>query len=125
LTSSACGRCANIAFEFIFGIVIPGSVAQAVCFIPWLVIDVGIVYSVIKFGPDVWKASPLVAKNLGWIMATVTLSCMIVFWTVIETMGKDDAAFYLAYGDELTISTLSIAHLLKRGNTGGHSLGIW
>jgi hypothetical protein len=52
-------------------------------------------------------------------------SCGVMFWTVVATMGKDDAAFYLAYGDELAISTLSIAHLLKRGNTEGHSLGIW
>ena len=118
-------RCANIAFEFIFGVVIPSSVAQVVCFVPWLVIDVGIVYSVVTFGPNVWKASPLVANNLGVIMAAGILSCMVMFWTVIETMGKDDAAFYLAYGDELVISTLSIAHLLKRGNTDGHSLGIW
>ncbi len=65
------------------------------------------------------------AKNLRWIMATGILACMVMFWTIIETMGKDDAAFYLAYGDELVISTLSIAHLLKRGHTDGHSLGIW
>ncbi|KAH8159618.1 hypothetical protein CIB48_g8626 [Xylaria polymorpha] len=82
--------CANFAFDFLFGVVIRSSIAQVVCFVPWLIIDVGIVYSVVKFGPKVWKDSPLVARNFGWIIFTGILSSILMFWTIIQTTGNDN-----------------------------------
>jgi hypothetical protein len=118
-------RWANISWEFLFGVVYPNSVAHVVVFVPWLLIDVGIVYATCKFGPDQLKNSPLVAKNLSWIMAIGIPFTMIMFWTLIKTVGTDEASFYIAFSDQLLVSSLSVAHLLKRGNTSGHSLAIW
>lgn len=103
----------------------PTSPGQVVIFVPWLIIDLGIIYTTIKFAPKVWRDSPLVASNMGTIIATGLAGALVLVWTVIATVGREDASFYLAFGDQLLISALSIAHLLKRGDTSGHSLGIW
>ncbi|KAF6218895.1 hypothetical protein HO133_005438 [Letharia lupina] len=116
---------ANIAWEFLFGVVAPTSAAQTIAFVPWLLIDVAIVYTTWRFGPDQWKRSPLVANNMGWIVTSGTILMTGLFWTFIKTVGVEAASFYIGYGDQLLISITSVAQLMSRNNTSGHSLGIW
>ena len=104
---------------------VPTSAAQTVAFVPWLVIDIGIVYTTWQFGRDQWKHAPLVANNMGWILTSGTVSMIVLFWTFIQTVGLDAASFYIGYGDQLLISLTSVAQLMSRDNTSGHSLGIW
>lgn len=103
----------------------PSSAAQTIAFVPWLLIDVAIVYTTWRFGPDQWKRSPLVANNMGWIVASGTILMTGLFWTFIKTVGVEAASFYIGYGDQLLISITSVAQLMSRNNTSGHSLGIW
>lgn len=103
----------------------PTSVAQVVCFVPWLVIDIFIVHSTWKYGARQFKQSPVVANNMGLVLvfgiALVTAS----FYFFIKTVGLDAASFYLGYSQQLLISVASVAQLLRRNNTLGHSWGIW
>jgi len=115
----------NIVWEFLFAVVVPNSVAQVVAFTPWLMIDVVIIYTTQKFGPEQWESSPLVAQNLGWIMALGIFLTLILFWGIVKTIGSADASFYIAYIVQLAISSYSVAQLVSRGNTSGHSWGIW
>lgn len=118
-------RCGNIAWEFLFGVVIPTSVAQVVCFVPWLFIDVFIIYTTWKYGGGQWKQSPIVANNLGLLLTVGVVATTGAFWCFIKTVGIDAASFYLGYSDQFLISVTSVAQLLRRGNTLGHSWGIW
>ncbi|KAK2029115.1 hypothetical protein LX32DRAFT_719218 [Colletotrichum zoysiae] len=117
--------CANIAWEFLFGVVMPTSAAQVVAFVPWLIIDIGIIYTTWKYGPQEWKHSPIVARNLGWILSLGVVTMIGAFWAFINTVGIDPASFYLGYSDQLLISCTSLAQLLRRDSTAGHSWGIW
>lgn len=118
-------RWANFAWEILFALVVPTSVAQVVAFGPWLVIDIFIIYTTLKFGPALWQHSPLVAKNLGLLMASGIFFTLALFWSIIKTIGVDDSSFFIAYGVQLLISSFSVAHLVKRSSTSGHSWGIW
>ena len=118
-------RWANVAWEFLFGVVTPVSVGQTVAFVPWLIIDVGIVYTTWLFGPDQWEQAPLIGNNMGWILFAGIVVTTILCLTFIKTFGVNAASFYIAYGGQLLISISSVAQLLSRDNTSGHSLGIW
>lgn len=76
----------------------PTSAAQTVAFVPWLIIDVGIVYTTWRFGPDQWKQAPLVANNMGWIVMFGSIFMTILFWTFIKTFGVDAASFISVMG---------------------------
>lgn len=112
-------------WEFLFGLIVPTSVAQIVAFTPWLFIDIGIVYTTYQFGPEQWAHAPLVAQNLGWILTLGVLFTMALFWAIIKTIGVDNSSFYIAYVVQLVISSYSVAQLISRGNTSGHSWSIW
>lgn len=103
----------------------PTSAAQVVAFVPWLAIDVGIIYTTWKFGPEEWKNSPLVARNLRWILLLGIAITTGAFWAFIKTVGIDPASFYLGYSDQFLISCTSLVQILRRGSTAGHSWGIW
>ncbi|KAI7779187.1 Terpene cyclase atmB [Diaporthe eres] len=115
----------NIAWEFLFGVAMPTSVAQVVCFVPWLVIDVFIVHTTWKYGARQFKQSPVVANNLGLVLVFGVAFVTASFYFFIKTVGLDAASFYLGYSDQLLISITSLAQLLRRNNTLGHSWGIW
>ncbi|KAH7313938.1 hypothetical protein B0I35DRAFT_436133 [Stachybotrys elegans] len=117
--------CANIAWEFLFGLVVPVSAAQTVAFVPWLIIDIGIVYTTWKYGKHQWKSSPKIANNLGIILTFGIWFMIVCFWCLIKTIGLNASSFYLGYGLQLLIGTSSVAQLLSRNNTSGHSWGIW
>jgi paspaline synthase len=103
----------------------PTSAAQVVAFVPWLIINIGIVYTTWKFGPEEWEHSPLVARNLRWILMLGIAIMIGAFWTFISTVGIDAASFYLGYADQFLVSCTSLAQLLRRGSTAGNSWGIW
>jgi paspaline synthase len=109
-----------------FGAIVPNSAAQVVSFLPWAIIDVFIVHATWKFGREQWAHAPMVARSLAWILGGGIVLMLGMFWTIIQTMGDlDQAGFYLAWTDQLIVSTTSVAQLMSRGNTGGHSWGIW
>ena len=118
-------KLANVAWEFLFGIVARVSVGQTVAFVPGLIIDVGIVYTTWLFGPDQWEQVPLIGNNMGCIVFSNTILMTILFWTFIKTFGVNAASSYIGYGDQLLISISSVAQLFSSDNTSGHSLGIW
>lgn len=105
--------------------VVPNSVAQVVAFVPWLVIDVGIVYTTWQYGPEQFANAPLIAHNMGWILLGGIVFMTSFFWAIIRTIGVDNSSFYIAYVVQILISSFSIAQLLARGNTSGHSWNIW
>lgn len=103
----------------------PTSVAQVVCFVPWLVIDVFIVHTTWKYGGRQFRESPVLANNFGIILVFGVASVTGAFYFFIETVGLAAASFYLGYSQQILLSATSLAQLLRRNNTLGHSWGIW
>lgn len=118
-------RCANVAWEFYFAVVEPLSVVQTVMLIAWLAVDLGMVYTTCLFGPGQWEQAPWISSHLGSIVLAGTLVMIVFTWTCAQTVGAEAASFYLAYASQLWLSIASVAMLLARNNTSGHSFGIW
>ncbi|CZT49202.1 related to 3-ketoacyl-acyl carrier protein reductase [Rhynchosporium secalis] len=118
--------CANIAWEFIYGVIHPNSLGQVISFVPWLIADVPIVYWTLKHGPSKWEQAPLVADNLGLILA-VGIAMMLAMHLAFRRSCKniEDGPFWSAWVCQLLISCGSVMHLMCRNETSGHSWGIW
>lgn len=120
--------CLNIGWEAVYGFVYgPGRFNQLV-FAQWMIIDAVLVYMTIKFGRYEWRRQPLVAKNLGWIVLS---GCIVSLWlhlaiaaTFIPRIGRRVVAF-TAWQLQVMISIGSVAQVLTRGNSAGHSWAIW
>ena len=62
---------------------------------------------------------------MGSIVLAGIFFMTILFWTFALAVGAEAAFFYTAYGNQLLLSVASVAHILSRDNTSGHSMGIW
>ncbi|KAF2239706.1 hypothetical protein EV356DRAFT_108224 [Viridothelium virens] len=118
--------CANIGWELMYSIFYPIGVSEMISFIPWLLIDIGIVHTTIKFGPREWAQAPLVARNLELILGIGSALMVFMHWTFIEICGSHvNAGFWAGFGCQILIGYASIAQLISRNSTRGHSLAIW
>ncbi|KAI1178251.1 hypothetical protein F4777DRAFT_539019 [Nemania sp. FL0916] len=118
--------CFNIGWEFAYGVLYPLSVAETLTFVPWLLIDAGIVYTTIQYGPEQWKHAPVVAQNIKPLLGLGIAFSLVVHWAFIETVGSvDDAGLWSGFGCQFLLGTSSVAQIMARGNTGGHSWKIW
>ena len=120
--------CLNITWEFVYGFIYgPGRVNQIV-FAQFMIVDLILFYAIARSGKYQWKDSPLIAKNLIWI---VLGGCALCMWlqlaiaaTFIPTVGRR-IVFLTAWPMQVCINIGSIAQILSRGHTAGHSWGIW
>lgn len=111
------------------GFFAPGTLEKCV-FFGWMVIDVGLVYTTLKHGPNEWRHAPWVAGNLGKIFAVTTAACAVGLWsfgTMWLSMGRDvtELAFWTAMTAQTSLSTMSVMSLIVRGHSGGSGLTIW
>jgi paspaline synthase len=95
-------------------------------FSPWIIIDLVIIYTTVRFGPEQWKHSPLVANNLAVILGVGTVLSFVMHWALVESFpSSDEAAFWSGFGSQLLLGVASVAQLMSRDNTSGHSWSIW
>ncbi|KAI1845194.1 hypothetical protein JX266_008741 [Neoarthrinium moseri] len=118
--------CANIGWEFVYGVVFPISYAETLTFVPWVLIDCGIIYTTVKFGPEQWKHAPLVANNLVPILACGTALGIAGHVAFIKTCSSVvEAALYSGFTLQVILGAASVAQLMSRNNTSGHTWTIW
>lgn len=120
----------NITWEFVYGFIYGpglGFIHQAV-FGGYMIIDLFLFYAIIKSAPYQWRSHPLVARNLTLIIIAL---CAVSLWlqiaiavTFIPTMGRK-IVFFTAWPMQVVIGVGSIAQVLVRGNTSGHTWSIW
>ncbi|KAM3068910.1 hypothetical protein ACMFMG_004084 [Clarireedia jacksonii] len=104
----------------------PWNLTQFICLVPWVVIDMYLVYTTIKFGPSQWKHAPLVAQNLTSITFFGIVFMIGAHWAFAETCGTNmEASVWSAFVCQMILGWASIAQLLMRNNTLGHSTSIW
>ena len=120
--------CLNITWEAVYGFIYGPGLVNQIVFAQWVVIDIVLFYAIIKSAPYQWSHSPLVARNLTWIIVAGCVFCMwmqlVVASTFIPVIGRQ-VCFFSAWPMQLAISIGSIAQLLSRGHVKGHSMAIW
>lgn len=100
--------------------------AEFVVFFPGFLVDIYLVYATVKFGPKQWHHAPLVAANLGIVMGVGILMTLGAHLAVLDLFTDfTEASFWSAYVCQITLSWYSVAQLVSRANTKGHSMGIW
>ena len=125
-TLTLMGRCANIAWELTYGFVHPLSPIETIAAVPWLVIDLGIAHTILKFGPAEWASSPTAQQHLPAMLiagSTLMYAWLQSFTASCATAGE--AAFSSGFLCQVFLGFVSVAQLLSRDSTRGHSMSIW
>lgn len=117
---------ANIAWEIIYGIFYPPGLAETIAFLPWVFIDLVLIYVTLKFGPREWAHAPLVARNLAIIIGISSATMFAAQWTFVQLFDDPGVAcFWAGYACQVIVSWSALSQLLSRGSTRGHSMRIW
>lgn len=115
-----------MGWELVYGVFYPLSYAETLTFVPWFLIDLVIVYTTLKYGPENWKQSPLVANNISSLLCIGSLLSLCMHWAFIKTsVSVDEAALWSGFSCQLLLGASSVAQLLSRNNPRGHSWTIW
>src|SRR5215467_14368169 len=111
--------CANISWEFIFSFMIPHDTPQNYVNVVWFFFDLVIVFQTLRFGRAVFGPSQLFYP--AFLLGLVTSFGVIL---AITYEFSDWDGKYAAFGQNLMMSILFIAMLLKRNNLSGQSIYI-
>ena len=120
--------CLNITWEAVYGFVYGPGLVNQIVFAQWMIVDLFLFYATVKFGKQEWQHQPLVARNLLWI---ILAGCTICLWlhlavaaTFVPHVGRR-IVFFTAWPIQVIINIGSIAQILCRGHSAGHSWNIW
>ncbi|OCK85682.1 hypothetical protein K432DRAFT_286366 [Lepidopterella palustris CBS 459.81] len=134
----------NFAWEVIYALVVCETFLERLIFSIWLLIDFGLVYSLVVWGVHEWAHSPFVAKHLGKIWAGMVVGAIVGHWSfakwwIENDIGQKEGKIYQGrVGPDTTelgwwsavlvqayLSAASLAMLVVRGHSGGTGWGIW
>lgn len=120
-------RCANIGWELVYGTRLPFTLTQFLVFVPWVVIDAFLVYTTMRFGPKQWKHAPMIAQNLTGLLVSGLVMMVFLHWSFAVTYDEPDldAMFWSAFALQAFLGASSVAQIMSRDNTSGHSMDIW
>ncbi|KAI0156360.1 hypothetical protein GGR57DRAFT_79039 [Xylariaceae sp. FL1272] len=142
------GLAINVSWEIVYGLYVAEELLERVGFTVWLLLDLGVIYTTIRFAPHDWATtSKFVGQHMSWILGfMVLLGCWghwaFIKWFLSEpNVGTGDktgkwwrgregydtteAAFWSAGVAQLVGSTTMLAMLVVRGHSGGTSYRIW
>ncbi|KAK3386064.1 hypothetical protein B0H63DRAFT_394371 [Podospora didyma] len=138
----------NVSWELVYLFYVVEAAIETVGFAFWLLLDVGLIYTTLRFAPLDWKnSSPLVGRNMPMILALMTaIGCLghytfAAWWLAEPGMGSGDKAgkwhrgqegfdttelaFWSAAASQVAVSAGSVAMLVVRGHSGGTGYVIW
>ena len=120
--------CLSITWEAVYGFVNGSGLANQIVFTQWMIVDLVLFYAIIKSGRHQWKYSPLIQRNLGWIILGGCGSCLWPHLAVaaisIPQVGQR-VVFFTAWPMQSIVNIGSVAQILCRGPRAGHSWSIW
>jgi hypothetical protein len=111
--------CANISWEFIFSFMIPHGSPQNYVNVVWFVFDLVIVFQTLRFGRAVFEPRRLFYPAFVLGLVTSFGAILAITYEFHDWDGK-----YAAFGQNLMMSVLFIAMLLKRRDVSGQSIYI-
>lgn len=114
--------CANLSWEFTFSFLhLSPSPTQRVVNLIWLLLDLVILLQVLRYGPREHSEVPLWAFFAAVAVGMATALTAVL---LISVEFDDWAGAYAAFGQNLMMSILFVAMLVRRGSLRGQSLGI-
>ncbi|ROV91976.1 hypothetical protein VSDG_07587 [Cytospora chrysosperma] len=142
------GLALNVSWEIVYALYVCEAPLEKAGFTIWLLLDVGLIYTTVKFAPYEWdRTSPWVGRNVSAILGLMTLvGCMghfafVSWWLSRPGIGYGDKSGKWYFGEDgydttematwsagvaqLVDSAGALAMLLVRGHSGGTSYGIW
>lgn len=142
------GLMINVTWEIVYGFYVADDLLERSGFILWLILDLGLVYTTIKFAPDDWSTtSPWVGRHMAGILGIMLIiGCwghfaFVSWWLSVPGVGSGDKtgkwwrgregydptelAYWSAGVSQMVLSASSVAMLLVRGHSGGTSYTIW
>lgn len=113
---------ANISWEFIFSFIYHHEPPQNYVNVVWFAFDLAIVYQVVRFGKAVFGRD--FPSRLFY--PAFSLALMVSFFAILSVTVEfqDWDGKYAAFGQNLMMSVLFIAMLLRRGDASGQSVYI-
>jgi hypothetical protein len=134
----------NFGWEIIFSLYVAESLPEKITFWIWMILDLGLIYSVLKFGANEWKHAPIVGRNIGKILTILVSWSCAIFWAVshwwlreninpkpgkhyggVEGPDTTELGWWTSLTAQVVLSVMLLAQILVRGNSGGASYGIW
>jgi hypothetical protein len=136
----------NFAWEMIFALYVAESLPEKITFATWMLIDVGLVYAVFKYGENEWKHAPIVGQHIGKILGLLVLWWCWALWALctwwvdranpvnpkqgkiyegVEGIDTTELGFWTALVAQVMLSVGLLAQIIVRGNSGGASYAIW
>lgn len=136
----------NFGWEIVFSLFIAQEFQEKACFTVWMILDIGLVYTTVVYGPNEWKHAPIVGKHIGKILAgMVGWWCVVIYvlftWWVDPSgpvnakegkfykgiPGADirEMGFWTALVAQVVLSVAYLAQIIVRGHSRGTSYTIW
>ena len=114
--------CANISWEFIFSFIYHHEPPQNYVNVVWFIFDLVIVCQALRYG----KAELARSLPVGWFYPIFLLTLLLSFAGIlaITVEFKDYDGKYAAFGQNLMMSILFIAMLVRRNHIRGQSIYI-
>lgn len=137
----------NLSWEVVYAFYVCEAPMETCGFIMWLLLDIPVLYATLKTAPRSFASSPLVARNVGLLLAVMFVfgllgNASFVWWWLREPhrgyglkWGKTwkgqeardttELAYWSAGVAQVAFSVGALAMLLQRGHSGGQSYAIW
>lgn len=113
----------NIAWEFIYAFVIyQGFALQRAVNIVWFLLDVGVLYTYLRYGRDEFPEGYR-KYFLSWSVSAIVVAFMVLYFAGKEFPDVRGGT-YSAFAQNLMMSVLFIAMLVRRNSVSGQSMYI-
>lgn len=114
----------NLSWEFIYTFIYhAGGALQARINIMWFLMDLGILFTYLKFWESYYPPHLPRALMLPRLLASLAGASVLIV-AIAKQFGEGNGSGYSAFGDNLMMSVLFLALLTSRGNRRGQSLVI-
>jgi hypothetical protein len=134
----------NFAWELVYALFVVDSLREKIAMTIWMLIDIPIIYSTLRYGTNEWVHAPTIKRNLGKILLSLMTMCAGAHWSFaswwigtgiamkngkfyrgVEGPDLTEMSFWAVSFCQVIVSTTSLAQLIVRQHTGGASWAIW
>ncbi|KAK6008856.1 hypothetical protein QM012_000759 [Aureobasidium pullulans] len=120
--------CLNVTWELIYSFIYPPDIFNAVFFALEAIVDVVLFVATARYGKHEWKDSPLIANHLPSIVVICAFLCawmqLALASELIPVIGRQ-VVFFTSWPLQIVLGAGSIAQIMTRDSTRGHSIHIW
>jgi paspaline synthase len=118
--------CCNFAWEFVYSVIYPSyNSAERAVLTTWMILNLFLMYTAIKFAPNEWQHAPLVRQCLPWIFFVAIAAFTAGHLALAATVGVAKAANWGAFLCFELLTSGAVCQLMSRGSSRGASYTIW